>query len=294
MTPITADSRKTAKILLDNKTAILRDWIDGLSTDTRVRNALISRAETTLHASELLDAIAKAITTGNITEIGAAEYKPCLEILTAMSVRQEAQGFTPFETAVAVTSLKEHWIPFLLEAFRTDVRELAAQTNLANRLMDTLGLHTFETMMRRREETITRQSREILEIATPIVTAWEGVLLAPLIGTLDSMRTQRVLETLLNTISQTGATFVLLDITGVPALDSKTSQHVMETASAVRLLGAQIIITGMRPVIAQTLVHLGVDLGSLVTRPSLAAGLRYAFDELELKVIRAANGGPNG
>jgi len=141
------------------------------------------------------------------------------------------------------------------------------------------------TEQKRTTEVIQRQAQEILEISTPVLQVWEGVLVAPLIGTLDSQRTQRFMERLLERIVETNSAVALVDITGVPTIDTQTAQHLIDTISAVRLLGAQVILTGVRPAIAQSLVHLGIDLSGITTRPSLAAGLQVAIDALGLQLI---------
>ncbi|MBN9517497.1 STAS domain-containing protein [bacterium] len=138
------------------------------------------------------------------------------------------------------------------------------------------------------EEIITRQSQEIVEISTPVIQVWNGVVVAPLIGSLDSQRTQQFMERLLERIVETNSPVALVDITGVPTIDTQTAQHLVETITAVRLLGAQVVLTGVRPAIAQTLVHLGIDLSGISTRSSLAAGLRVAFDLLDLRVVAGA------
>ena len=141
------------------------------------------------------------------------------------------------------------------------------------------------------EERIQQQSREIMELSTPVMQVWQGVVVAPLIGSLDSQRTQQFMERLLNRIVETNSPLALVDIMGVPTIDTQTAQHLIETISAVRLLGAQVVLTGVRPAIAQTLVHLGIDLSGILTRSSLAAGLRVALDMLNLQVV-AKNGKP--
>ncbi|MGH7843783.1 MAG: PAS domain S-box protein [Candidatus Binatia bacterium] len=141
------------------------------------------------------------------------------------------------------------------------------------------------TERKRAEEVIARQAQEILEVSTPVIQVWEGIIAAPLIGTLDSQRTEQFMERLLQRIVRTNSPIALIDITGVPTIDTQTAQYLVETMTAVRLLGAQVILTGVRPALAQTLVHLGIDLSHMVTRSSLAAGLRVAFDLLNLKVV---------
>ena len=141
------------------------------------------------------------------------------------------------------------------------------------------------TLRKRAEERIQQQSREIMELSTPVMQVWKGVVTAPLIGSLDSQRTQQFMERLLNRIVETNSPVALVDIMGVPTIDTQTAQHLIETISAVRLLGAQVVLTGVSPVIAQTLVHLGIDLSEIITRSSLAAGLQVALDVLNLQVV---------
>jgi rsbT co-antagonist protein RsbR len=140
------------------------------------------------------------------------------------------------------------------------------------------------TAQKQAEATISRQAQEILDVATPVVQIWDGVVAAPLIGALDRVRTERFMERILNKIVETNSPVALVDITGVPAIDSQTAQHLVETVTAVRLLGAQVVLTGVRPTLAQTLVHLGIDLSQILTRSSLSAGLRVAFDLLKVDV----------
>ena len=135
------------------------------------------------------------------------------------------------------------------------------------------------------EQKIRQQAEEILELSTPVIQVWEGVVIAPLIGTLDSQRTQGLMERFLNSIVETKSPVALVDITGVPTVDTQTAQHLMEAISAARLLGTKVVLTGVRPVIAQTLVHLGIDLSEIETCASLAAGLRLALDMLNLEIV---------
>jgi len=159
------------------------------------------------------------------------------------------------------------------------------------------SVHGFGKVMRdlterkRAEERATLQAREIVEISTPVIQIWDGVLMAPLIGTLDSERTQKLMERLLERIVETNSAVALLDVTGVPTIDTRTAQHLAETTTSVRLLGAQAVLTGVRPAIAQTLAHLGVDLGDITTRSSLAAGLRVALNLLNLQVVSGNGSG---
>jgi rsbT co-antagonist protein RsbR len=162
--------------------------------------------------------------------------------------------------------------------------DLVAEVLKVNRLMDNLSIVSFEVFIKGREEVILRQTDEIAEISTPVIRVWEGILALPIIGTLDSQRTQVVMENLLQEIVNTGSGIAILDISGVPAVDSLVAQHLLKTVSATRLMGAECIISGIRPEIAQTIVHLGIDLSGIVTKASLSSALSYAFNKLSLQV----------
>jgi rsbT co-antagonist protein RsbR len=206
--------------------------------------------------------------------------------LTRLASEREHWGCTPFEVAAAIICLKYARVPLLRVAYQDTPDVLASEITVVSRLVDTLGLVTLESVVKRREQIIAQQAQEILEISTPMIHAWEGVLVAPLIGVLDTDRAAQFTERLLERLMDTGAAVALVDITGVPAVDSRMAQHLIEAMTAVRLLGAEVVVTGVRPAVAQTLVHLGIDLATMVTRPSLKAGLAFALERLNLKVIR--------
>jgi rsbT co-antagonist protein RsbR len=196
--------------------------------------------------------------------------------LTEVSESRARLGFTPSETATFVFSLKEP----LFQRLRAELRDagsLADEIWRATVLIDQLGLFTTEVHQKAREEVIARQQREMLELSTPVVQLWEGILALPMIGTLDSARTQVVMESLLEAIVETGAGIAIIDITGVPTVDTLVAQHLLKTVAAARLMGADCIISGIRPQIAQTIVHLGVDLGSVITKASLADAFAVAL-----------------
>jgi rsbT co-antagonist protein RsbR len=183
-----------------------------------------------------------------------------------------------------VFSLKEAIQQVLKEEIKDDMQLLYQSTLSFNKLLDSLGVVTFETFIKGREQVILRQTDEITEISTPVIQVWEGILALPIIGTLDSARTQVVMENLLQEIVETGSTIAILDISGVPAVDSLVAQHLIKTVAATRLMGAECIISGIRPEIAQTVVHLGIDLSNIVTKASLASALKHAFSMLRLEV----------
>ena len=199
-------------------------------------------------------------------------------MLNELSRSRGVQGFSPSETASFVFSLKKPLFERLRREFSKDPEALAELTWAATQLLDNLGLYTTEVHQKSREEVIARQQQEMLELSTPVVKLWEGVLALPMIGTLDSARTQVVMETLLQRIVETGSSIAIIDITGVPMVDTLTAQHLLKTVTAARLMGAECIISGIRPQIAQTIVHLGVDLGDITTKASLADAFAIALE----------------
>jgi rsbT co-antagonist protein RsbR len=187
-----------------------------------------------------------------------------------------------------VFSLKQPLFAALREAVGDDARALAEEMWAATQLVDQLGLYTTEAHQRGREEVIRRQQQDMLELSTPVVRLWEGTLALPMIGTLDSARTQVMMETLLQQIVETEADVAILDITGVPTVDTLTAQHILKTVTAARLMGAECIISGIRPQIAQTIVHLGVDLGDVTTKATLADAFRLALQRRGAAITRVA------
>jgi rsbT co-antagonist protein RsbR len=208
--------------------------------------------------------------------------------LTTISQSRARQGFTPSETATFVFSLKEPLFARLSQELRSDAKTLADEIWRATVLLDALGLFTTEAYLKTREAIIGEQQREMLELSTPVVQLWEGVLGLPLIGTLDSARTQVVMESLLQRIVDTGARLAVIDITGVPTVDTLVAQHLLKTVAAARLMGADCIISGIRPQIAQTIVHLGLDLNTVATKATLADAFALALQRVGLAVTRVA------
>jgi rsbT co-antagonist protein RsbR len=211
--------------------------------------------------------------------------------LSELSQSRARQGFSASETATFVFSLKEPLFQRLRKELVRDPEELAEAMWKSSVLLDSLGLFTTELYQKGREEVIARQQEDMLELSTPVVQLWDGILALPLIGTLDSARTQVVMESLLQTIVDTGAGLAIIDITGVPTVDTLVAQHLLKTVAAARLMGAECIISGIRPQIAQTIVHLGVDLSDVITKATLADAFSIALDRLGLSVTRMANAG---
>ena len=207
-------------------------------------------------------------------------------MLDSVSASRTQQGFSPSEVATFVFSLKQPLFARLRQALAADPTAMADETWAMNIALDALGLYTTEVYQRTREEVITRQQDEMLELSTPVVKLWDGILALPMIGTLDSGRTQVVMETLLNRIVETGAEIAILDITGVPTVDTLVAQHLIKTVTAARLMGADCIISGIRPQIAQTIVHLGVDLKDVITKASLADAFAIALKRRSMRVVK--------
>lgn len=269
------------------KNQLLDVWLGLQAQDEFLREDLMSNEEIKVQSNELLEALLEAIQRDNYSDIETSEYERINEILSEISISRAHQGYSPRETSMFVLSLKEAFIKILKEEHKNDVHSFYEEVLKINRFIDRLSIITFETYIKGREEVILRQRDEITEVSTPVIQVWEGILALPIIGTLDSARTQVVMENLLNEIVNTGSSIAILDISGVPAVDSLVAQHLIKTVSATRLMGAECVISGIRPEIAQTVVHLGIDLSDIVTKATLASALKYALRLLNLKIQRS-------
>jgi rsbT co-antagonist protein RsbR len=250
------------------------------------RRDLMNDAELQRQSRDFLSGLVSAVQAG-VDDIHAVAWRPVLDVLNRISESRAIQGFSPSETASFVFSLKEPLFRQVRTTVTTDVSAFADAIGTATSLLDALGLYTTEVYQKSREGVITRQQTELLELSTPVVTLWDGILALPLIGTLDSARTQVVMESLLQRIVDTGSLIAILDITGVPTVDTLVAQHLLKTIAAARLMGADCIISGIRPQIAQTIVHLGVDLNSVTTKATLADAFRVALKRTGLAVTSA-------
>jgi rsbT co-antagonist protein RsbR len=217
-------------------------------------------------------------------DIDAPNWREMREMLTELSQVRARHGFAPSETATFILSLKQPLFGLLRRELVKDPSTLADETWAGTTLLDRLGLFTTEVYQKARDEVIARQQQEMLELSTPVVELWEGIVALPLIGTLDSARTQVVMENLLQRIVDTGAEIAIIDITGVPTVDTLVAQHLLKTVAAARLMGAECIISGIRPQIAQTIVHLGVDLEDVITKATLADAFAIALKRSGLTV----------
>ena len=265
------------RILKANEADLLDEWLREQLSAFRA-GSRISESELRGQSRELLNLLQQATQGGNITDVYGPAYGRVRDMLGDVSRSRGLQGFSPSETAMFVFSLKRPLFTRIRQELATDVDSLATVTWSATELLDKLGLYTTEVYQKSREEVISRQQQELLELSTPVVKLWDGILALPMIGTLDSARTQVVMESLLQRIVETGADIAIIDITGVPTVDTLTAQHLLKTVTAARLMGAECIISGIRPQIAQTIVHLGVDLGAVITKATLADAFRRALE----------------
>lgn len=240
-------------------------------------------------ARTFLDALRRALAVGNVTDFSRPEWAQVLEFLTNLSKRRAEDGFTPTETAMFVFSLKQPLFARIRKEFPDDAQKLTDETWRATILIDRLGLETASAFLKSREEVIGRQQQGLLEISTPVVRLWEGILALPLIGTLDSARSQIVMQNLLEAIVSYSASIAIIDITGVPTVDTLVAQHLLKTVAAARLMGADCIISGIRPQIAQTIIHLGVDLTAVITKATLADAFQVALRKLQNKTGAVKN-----
>ena len=276
-------SMDIAKTLQKKNKEIFEKWMSNQLADDSLREDIISNGELREQSKELLDDFLKALSEKNLDNANAEDYDKAKETLSGISISRARQGFSPRETAVYIFSLKDALLSILQQEI-TDPVKLYSGSLSIGKLLDSFGIVTFETYIKGREEVILRQTDEITEISTPVIRVWDGIVALPIIGTLDSARTQVVMENLLEEIVRTGSTIAILDISGVPAVDSLVAQHLIKTVAATKLMGAECIISGIHPEIAQTVVHLGIDLSNVVTKATLASALKFAFNMLRLEV----------
>jgi rsbT co-antagonist protein RsbR len=274
-------------VLSERQQEVLEEWSREQLTASR-REHLISEGELKQQSSQLLRRFERAVQSGDLEEMEAPEWEDVRSLLAEFSRNRALQGFSPTEVANFVLSLKRPLFDAIKESLDGDSEQFAAEVWRVTRLLDRLGLYTMEIYQKSREEIIQRQHQELLELSTPVVKLWEDVVAVPLIGTLDSARTQVVMENLLQKIVDTGARIAIVDITGVPTVDTLVAQHLIKTVAAARLMGADCIISGIRPQIAQTIVHLGVDLGDVTTKATLADAISVALRHTGFQVTRLA------
>jgi rsbT co-antagonist protein RsbR len=283
------------EIVRTHEQAILHEWMQRQMESIATRRDLMSEPDLHRQSREFLRAFVNASESGRLDDIHGAAWADVREMLSRVSESRALQGFSPTETATFVFSLKQPLFKQLRQTI-PDGEALVDAIWATTAAIDALGLYTAEAYQTTRNEIIGRQQQEMLELSTPVVTLWTGILALPLIGTLDSARTQVVMENLLQRIVETGSLIAILDITGVPTVDTLVAQHLLKTVAAARLMGADCIISGIRPQIAQTIVHLGVDLNSVTTQATLADAVAIARKRTGQAVVRksAASAGPAG
>jgi rsbT co-antagonist protein RsbR len=276
---------RVATILERHEKDVLNEWVDQQLAAVTRRRDLVNDQELREDSRRFLAIFRQAAQNESGVDADWGEARAFLEDLSRTRARQ---GFSPSETAMFVFSLKQPLFARLRQELGRDPEALGDELWNASVVLDRLGLYTTEVYQKSREEVIVHQQREMLELSTPVVQLWQGVLGLPLIGTLDSARTQVVMENLLRSIVETGATIAVIDITGVPTVDTLVAQHLLKTVAAARLMGADCIISGIRPQIAQTIVHLGVDLNAVTTKATLADAFAIALQRTGFAVTRAA------
>jgi rsbT co-antagonist protein RsbR len=273
-------------VIAKHRDALLDDWVrEQLGASSR--SGSIKESDLRRQCAEFLKLLREASDGGDPSNLDGDRWQSLKEMLGNISRTRGAQGFTPTETATFVFSLKKPLFTRLLRELGGNAEAVAEETWKATEILDALGLYTTEVFQKARDSLIARQQEEMLELSTPVVKVWDGILALPMIGTLDSTRTQVVMETLLQSIVETGSQIAIIDITGVPTVDTLIAQHLLKTVSAAKLMGADCIISGIRPQIAQTIVHLGIDLGSVTTRATLADALKEGLRRLgtELRAL---------
>lgn len=276
---------RISQIVQDHQSGIGAEWVAQLEALT-VRSSVVSKEQLRNHCQQFLAAFAAATRAGELHNIDHRAWDETRDLLADISSARAKSGSTPSETATFVFSLKQPLFAHLSAAFAGDAAGLAEASWTVNTLLDKLGLFTIESFQRTRDQIIVRQQQELLELSTPVVKLWNGILALPLIGTLDSARTQVVMENILQKIVDTGAMIAIIDITGVPTVDTLVAQHLMKTIAAARLMGADCIISGIRPQIAQTIVHLGVNLEDVTTKASLADAFVVALERTGTAIVK--------
>jgi rsbT co-antagonist protein RsbR len=271
-------------LLRDHEEELLGNWTREQARTMATQQGRLSETELRGQAKEFLGLLRRASQDGNLEDVRGSGWQEVLDALASLSRSRARQGFTPAQTASFIFSLKRPLFELLAKELGKDSAALAQESWTVTQLLDQLGLHTADVFLKSREETISRQQEEMLELSTPVVKLWDGVLALPMIGTLDSARTQIVMESLLQRIVEIGAEVAIIDITGVPTVDTLVAQHLLKTVTAARLMGAECIISGIRPQIAQTIVHLGVDLGDVLTKATLADAFAVALQRRGLSV----------
>jgi rsbT co-antagonist protein RsbR len=284
MSKSSQSNAKFVEILGSREEQILTDWMKEMAGSTR-RGDLIKDSDLRAECAQFLK-LMKQATEAAGTNFQSPAFDAMREQLNDISRSRAQKGFKPSETATFVFSLKRPLFSQIQADQKGDAETMAAEVWSLTELLDAMGLYTMEVFQKSREDMIRRQQEELLELSTPVVKLWDGILALPIIGTLDSARTQVVMESLLQAIVQTNSRVAIIDITGVPTVDTVVAQHLLKTVTAARLMGADCIISGVRPQIAQTIVHLGINLLDVTTKSTLAAAFSVALQRLGITFVR--------
>lgn len=273
------------ELLKKHEADLLKEWIKEQMAIVS-RHGVIKESELRDQTAQFLRLMQETIQKTDVEDFSAPGWDPMKDMLGGISRSRALQGFSPSETATFVMSLKRPLFEQLKQEFGNDAKSIYNESWVATELLEKLALFTTEMYQKAREEVIHRQQQDLLELSTPVVKLWEGILVLPMIGTLDSARTQVVMESLLQRIVETGSDVAIIDITGVPTVDTLVAQHLLKTVTAARLMGADCIISGIRPQIAQTIVHLGVALGDVTTKANISDAFGLALKRRNLTVCK--------
>ena len=273
------------EVLRNHEADLLSEWMQE-QTRAVTRQRILKNGELREQTTQFLRLLRETAQEADLGNVNTPAWDPIKELLNSVSQSRGRQGFSPAETAIFVFSLKRPLFVRLRKELSHDPEALSDEIWRTTELLDNLGLHTTEVHQKTREEVIARQQQDLLELSTPVVKLWEGILVLPMIGTLDSARTQVVMESLLQRIVETGSDVAIIDITGVPTVDTLVAQHLLKTVTAARLMGADCIISGIRPQIAQTIVHLGVALGDVTTKANISDAFAIALQRRGQAVVK--------
>ncbi|HZS27654.1 MAG TPA: STAS domain-containing protein [Candidatus Angelobacter sp.] len=276
---------KLPELIRKHEQDLRASWLEQMSTATR-RGDLMKDSEVKQQIHDFLEGMVEGLRAGAATDLDAPSWEKPKELMRTISASRALQGFSTSETASFILSLKQPLFNVIRKEMSGNPDEMFKEIWNATLLVDKFALFTTEAFMAAREQLIKRQQQELLELSTPVVKLWEGILALPIIGTLDSARTQVVMESLLQTVVQTNSKFAIIDITGVPTVDTLVAQHLLKTITAARLMGAECIISGIRPQIAQTIVHLGIDLAQVTTKAKLADAFAVCLQRSGRAVVK--------
>jgi rsbT co-antagonist protein RsbR len=279
-------NQKTNEQLRKSKEIVVKKWNENVYKKSLIKRNLYSENEIIDICNKIVNSFLTMIEFEGEITLGLSELNNVKRVLEEYSKITVSRGLTQMEVSTFIFSLKSIVFDMLSDIDYEDNASLSKETIRMSEVLDKMGLFTFDLYAKEREEIVIRQQEDMIELSTPVIQIWDGILAVPLIGTLDSKRTQMVMEKLLDMIVATSSKIAIIDITGIPTVDTLVANHLLKTASATRLLGAELIITGISPVIAQTMVHLGVDLSGVITRAVMADGIKLAMEMTEFKVVK--------